>query len=99
MANGFGDWLKRYWLWLVVAALAILGVLAYWFFVTGNKEPLKILKEAEEGIKKLKDEKAIELKALEKEMDARTQNLIDIKSIKDEDERLTALAAFANKRK
>ena len=97
MANTWGDWLKRYWVWILVG-VALLCVMFAALFPTGDKGALKILKDAEDKAKKLKDEKEQELAEITKEMDARVDELMEIKAIEDEDERLKRLAEFANRR-
>lgn len=99
MANTAGDWFNRYWLVLLVVGLVILGFIAWAVFPTADKGALKVLKEAEEGVKKMKAEKSKELEVLIEEMEEHIDTLMEIKSIKDEDERLQRLADFGNKRK
>jgi hypothetical protein len=62
------------------------------------KDKSHILNEAKEKAKKLKEEREKEHKALAEEMEGRVNELIEIKAIKDEDERLKRLAEFANRR-
>lgn len=96
MANSLADWLRRYWVWLVLGGATLLGVLI-WLAPTGNKGALKALKEAEEGVKKLKKQKAEELEAIDKKLESNIQELVEIKKIPDEQERLKRLAEFANR--
>lgn len=98
MANGLRDWFRRYWLYLVIAAITLL-VIVLWLLPTGSAPGLKIIQETEEEVKKLKGAKKLELEILDTEMEERTQELVTIKSIDDEDERLKQLAEFSNKRR
>lgn len=99
MANSIGDWFKRYWILLVLVGLVTLGFILWAVLPAGDKGALKVLKDAEEGVKKLKNKKAKELKVLDEEMDERVGELMEIKAINDEDERLKRLAEFGNRRK
>ena len=98
MANSLGDWFRRYWLYLAIVGIVIL-VIIFWLLPTGEAPGLKIIKEAEEEIKKLKGAKDLELEMLAVEMEEHTQELLKIKAIDDEDERLKQLADFANRRR
>lgn len=97
MANSIGDWLKRYWVWAAVVFLGLVAFLATALFPTGNSGPLKALKEAEEAAKTMRDAKAAELKSIDEKLETNIHELLEIKSIMDEEERLKQLAAFGNR--
>lgn len=96
MANGLQDWFKRYWLWILLLGALVIFAVSCLFPKTSDKS--NILNETKEKAKKLKDERAQEHKAIVEEMEGRINELIEIKAIKDEDERLKRLAEFANRR-
>lgn len=97
MANGLQEWLKRYWLWILLIGAMVIFALTCLF--PSTKDKTNILNETKEKAKKLKDELAQEHKVIAEEMEARTNELIEIKAISDEDERLKRLAEFANRRR
>lgn len=99
MANSIGDWFKRYWILITLAGLVVLSFVVYVLFFTGKKGAAKVLKDAEEAVKVMKESKAAELKAIDEEMESKVAELMEIKTISDEEERLKQLAAFANRRK
>jgi len=99
MANSIGEWFKRYWVWISLVGLILLSFIVYLLFFTGEKGAGKVLKEAEEAVNKMKEAKAEELKAIDAEMEAKITELVEIKTISDEEERLKRLAEFANRRK
>jgi len=99
MANSIGDWFKRYKIWLILIAITVV-VFALWMFLpTGDKGALKILKDTEDKVNKLKEAKVKELEVITEEMDERVEELMEIKAEPDEDKRLQALADFANRRR
>lgn len=99
MANSIGDWFKRYWVWVTLVIVGLVAFLLFVLFPTDEKKAPKILKEAEEKARKLKEAKAYELAAIDKELEDNIIDLIEIKSIQDKDERMKQLAEFANKRR
>jgi len=99
MANSIGDWFKRYWVWITLVVIGLVAFLVVLLFPTGDKGALKILKEAEDAVKELKEKKTAELKAIDDQLEANTNELVEIKKISDEEERLKKLADFANRRK
>lgn len=96
IANTGGDWLKRYWLWFVLAAA--FGIYALTRLLPAPKGKEGILAETKEKAEKLKTETAAEHAKIVEEMDAKLKELIEIKAITDEKERLQKLADFANRR-
>lgn len=95
-ANRTSDWLKRWGLW-VLLALAVLLVVLVWLFPSDGRKP-KLLQEAKDGAEKLKKKASEKLDVLTEKMEKREAELADIEEIDDEDERLAALADFANRR-
>ena len=98
MANSAWDWLRRYWLWLLLLGVSVVVFLVY-LLPTGSKGALKIVQETEQKLKALKDQRTKELAEIDQAMATKIDELARIKNIKDTQERLKALAEFANKRK
>ena len=99
MANGIGDWFKRYWTTIVLFGLTLLGFVVYLRFFAGGDAAPEILKAAEKKVKSLKAAKAAELASIDGAMEVRVLELIDIKAERNEGVRLVRLAAFANRGK
>ena len=97
-ANGAGAWLKRYGLWVLLGLAIALGVLCWLFPVSRRGKP-QVLKEAQEGAKRIKALAAKRLEEHDHRMAARRKKLEAIEAIGDEAKRLQALADFANRRK
>jgi len=76
---------------------SVIAVLA-WLLPTRRGKP-KILKQAKEGATAIKEHAREELGPHGRRMAARRKELEVVKAIKNEDERLQALADFANRRK
>ena len=95
-ANSFGSWFKRWGLWILLGAALLLYIVTRLFPSNGNKP--KILQEAKDQAKKLKDQASKQLQEHTEKMDAKVVELDEIKKISDEEERLKRLADFANRR-
>jgi len=96
-ANSASDFLKRWGLLILLGIAVAVGALC-WLFPVSRKGKPQILKEAQDAAAALKDRAATELKEHEHRMAARRKELEMIGTIKDEDDRLKALASFANRR-
>lgn len=96
LANTIKDWLKRYWLWLLLIGAIVIYALSLLLPRSNKKE--SILTETLEKAQKLKEERANQHQAIVEEMNQRVDELVEIKAISDEDERLKKLAEFANRR-
>ncbi len=96
-ANGVGSWLERWGLWILLVLAVIIGMLC-WLFPVSRKGKPQILKEAQDGAAALKKKAAEALVEHEYQMAVRRNELKAIETIVDEDERLKALANFANRR-
>ena len=97
-ANTAWDWLKKWWLWLVLGAAAILFILSRLLPTTSKGKP-ELLQKAKDEAKDAKDDAAKTLEEHNKEMDKRQEELDKIKAITNEAARLQALADFANRHK
>lgn len=95
-ANKASDWFRRWGLWLLVALAVLLVILAA-VLPSNGKKP-KLLQEAKEGAERFKEKAEEEHAALKKKMDERRDELAEIEKIEDEEERLSRLAEFANRR-
>jgi flagellar biosynthesis/type III secretory pathway M-ring protein FliF/YscJ len=95
-ANKTSDWLKRWGLWILLGLAALLVILCAVLPSNGSKP--KLLQEAKDGAKKLKEKAEADLESVKKEMEEREKELAEIESIEDEAERLEKLAEFANRR-
>ena len=97
LANPVKSWFKRYWLWFLLAIAAIIYVFTLLLPKPKTDEKESIFKNAQNKAKKIKEDREKEHAAMIKGMKKRTQELTEIKAIKNEDERLKKLAEFANK--
>jgi len=98
IANSLKDWVKRYWLWVVIGGLIILVILVK-LLPTGDRGMLKQLHKAERKAIDLLKAKREELTDLETTMDNRLLELKRIREIEDEFDKAKALAEFTNKAK
>lgn len=96
LANTIKDWLKRYWLWLLLIGAIVIYALSLLLPKSNKKE--SILTETKQKAEDIKAKTAAQHQAIVEEMDKRVGELMEIKAISDEDERLKKLAEFANRR-
>jgi Sec-independent protein translocase protein TatA len=96
-ANTTGAWLKKWGLWILLGLVVVLVVLSKILPSNKGGKP-EILADAKKKLDEVKASVSAELKAHNEKMDANKKELDRIKAIADEDERLKALADFANSR-
>lgn len=94
-ANSTWSWFKK-WGWWILLLLAAGLVLLCWLLPSDGKKP-KLLQGAKDGAAKLKDQAEDALREHEAKMQANRDELACIKAIENEEERLQALADFANR--
>lgn len=96
-ANTFGSWVRRWGLWILLA-LAV-GLYIVIKILPKPKDKRKLLHEAREVAEEFKLKAEADLREHTAKMDARKEELAEIKRIDDEQERLRRLADFANRRR
>lgn len=94
-ANTLWSWIKKWGLWILAGLTFILFVVAK--ILPKPKDKKSILRRAHDGAEKIKVEVKENLDLHRKKMADREIELENIKAISDEEERLKALADFANR--
>lgn len=92
-ANTWKDWLKRYGLIAILVLVTILYIVSK--FIPKNHNKSAFLQKAKDEIKRIKNTSQYDLSRHKKEMKNRKTEISNIKKIKDEKQRLDALANFA----
>lgn len=93
MANSIRDWLRRYWLWLLlVGGFVTMAVLRLWPRTNQKAEVAKIKVQIH------RDQWRHERDVLEDQMEARIKELIAIQDIKDPWERRRRLVEYSNRK-
>jgi hypothetical protein len=93
--NPPGEWLKRYWLWIVVLGALVLFALTQIFKGEGGKPAL--MKKTVEDAERIHENANAELDSHIAKMGEREKEFAEIEAISDEEKRLQALADFANR--
>ena len=89
------DWLKRYWLWAV--AIGVLFIFLAVALFKGGVKKVKLLKDTIVEADKVHAKAEEELDAHIEKMASQEKEFKVIEAIDDEEERLQALADFANR--
>lgn len=100
-ANTFGDYLRKYWLVLVLVLAIALGLFVIFFPAGDDQEQQRregVLRKTRVKVDEIKAKAAEDLKVHTEQMDTRREELVEIKKIPDEQKRLAELSAFSNRR-